>query len=123
MFCRKLITRELQEWHKQQVSKYKIFPTVSTIDSQTINERIPSPILNQEETDIMIASILPPSSEDLRTICSSSFIVTEEPIIIPAVLATSLSITNENSIHQDHPRLVREEIFFFLLLLYKENQN
>jgi len=46
-FFRKLITRELQEWHKQQVSKYKTLPSVSTTDSQITNERIPSPILHQ----------------------------------------------------------------------------
>jgi hypothetical protein len=103
-FFRKLITRELQEWHKQQVSKYKTLPTVSTIDPQINNERIPSPILHQEESDMIIASVLP-SSEDSRAICSSSFIVTEEPILIPTVMSTSLSITNDNSIHQDNPRL------------------
>jgi hypothetical protein len=57
----------------------------------------------------MIASVLP-SSENSRTICSSSFIVTEEPIIIPTVMTTSLLITktNDNSIHQDHSRLGNE---------------
>ncbi len=103
----KLITRELQEWHKQQVSKYKTLPTVSTIDFQTTNERIPSPVIHQEESDIMLSNVLP-SSEDSRTICSSSFIVTEEPIIIQTVMSTSLSLTNDNSIHQDNPRLVVE---------------
>lgn len=114
MYVRKLITRELQEWHKQQVSKYKTLPTVSTTEFQTTttttNERIPSPILQQEEeeeSEIVIESILP-SSEDSRTICSSSFIVSEEPIILPAMMSTSLSITNDNSIHQDNPRLVIE---------------
>jgi len=106
-FSSKLITRELQEWHKQQVSKYKTLPTVSTIDSQTTNERIPSPIIQQEESNLMLASVLP-SSEDSRTICSSSFIVTEEPIIIQTVMPTSLSLTNDNSIHRDNPRLVIE---------------
>ncbi len=105
---RKLITRELQEWHKQQVSKYKTLPTVSTNDSQLTNERVPTPISHSEETDNMIASVLPLSSEDSRTICSSSFIVTEEPIILPTVIAASLSITNDNSIHQDNPRFVFE---------------
>jgi hypothetical protein len=56
----------------------------------------------------MIASVLP-SSENSRTICSSSFIVTEEqPIILPTVMTTPISITNDNSIHQDNPRLVIE---------------
>jgi hypothetical protein len=104
----KLITRELQEWHKQQVSKYKTSPTVSTNDSQINNDRIPSPISHSEESDNMIASVLPLSSDDSRTICSSSFIMTEEPIILPKVIAESLSITDDNSIHQDNPRLVIE---------------
>jgi len=114
---RTLITRELQEWHKQQVSKYKNLTTSSTIESETTNERIPSPSFHQEETDSMIASVLP-SSENSRTICSSSFIVTEEPIIIPTIMTTSLLITktNDNSIHQDHSRLGNESILFFYTL-------
>jgi hypothetical protein len=115
----KLITRELQEWHKQQVSKYKNLVTVST---ETTNERIPSP-LNQEEqeNDMMIASALP-SSEASRAICSSSFIVTEEPIIIPTVMATSLSITNtnDNTMNQNNSRL---EFLFFLIRSRKTKIN
>ncbi len=105
-----MITRELQEWHKQQVSKYKNLTTVSPDETETTNERVPSPILHQEETDMMITSALPSSSDDSRTICSSSFIVTEEPITIPAAMSTSLSIntTNENSIYYDNSRFVLE---------------
>jgi hypothetical protein len=57
----------------------------------------------------MIASLLP-SSESSRTICSSSFIVNEEPIIIPPVMSKSLILTNmnDNSIQQDNSRLVIE---------------
>ncbi|CAF0995991.1 unnamed protein product [Adineta steineri] len=95
---RKLITRELQEWHKQQVSKYKNLPT----EPQTTNERIPSPVIDQQETDTMISSILP-SNENSRLIGSSSFLVNEEPTI----MTTSLSMTNTNdiSVYQDIPRI------------------
>jgi hypothetical protein len=123
----KLITRELQEWHKQQVSKYKNLTTVSTIETEIPNERIPSPTLHQEETDMMITSVIPSStsSDDSRTICSSSFIVTEEPIIIPIVMSTSLSIntTNENPIYQDNSRFVLEYIFCCFLYLRKTTIN
>ena len=82
-----------------------------------MHERIPSSSISydeqeeqeQEQSEINIMNInIVPSSEDSRTICSSSFIVTEQPIIIPTVISTSLSIANENSIHQDNSRLVIE---------------
>ncbi|CAF1361804.1 unnamed protein product [Adineta ricciae] len=96
---RKLITRELQEWHKQQVSKYKNLTT----ESQTINSRPPSPTSQSQETDNMLASILPPV-ENARLICSSSsFIVAEHP----PVMSTSMSMpnTNDMSTQQDIPRM------------------
>ena len=94
---RKLITRELQEWHKQQVSKYKNLAT----ESQTINPRPSSPTSQPQETDNMLASILPPV-ENARLICSSSFIVAEQP----PVMSTSMSMpnTNDMSTQQDIPR-------------------
>ncbi|CAF3915427.1 unnamed protein product [Rotaria sp. Silwood2] len=105
---RKLITRELQEWHKQQVSKYKnLTTTPPRKNSETTNESISSSTLHHNETENMITSILP-SIEDSRTIgTTSSFIVTEEPIIIPTVISTSQSIikTNDNSTHRNNSRL------------------
>lgn len=106
---RKLITRELQEWHQQQVSKYKSLPKEN---SQTTTERIPTPVSQIEENESMIASILPSLSEDSRTICSSSFLMTEEPITLPAIIATSLSINNENPIDQEKSRLDLLIVFF-----------
>lgn len=62
-----------------------------------------------EDTDDMIASILPLSSEDSRTICSSAFIMSDEPIILPTIITASLPITSENSIEQERSRFVCEE--------------
>ncbi|UJR33459.1 hypothetical protein I4U23_020904 [Adineta vaga] len=64
---RKLITRELQEWHKQQVSN--VLPT----------------------------------NESSRLICSSSFIVAEQPTMMSTSL--SLSNTNDMSTQQNVPRM------------------
>lgn len=63
--------------------------------------------MHHKENDNINASALPPA-EDSRTIGSSSFIVTEEPIISPTIMSTSLSInnTNDNSIHRNNSRLV-----------------
>ena len=95
---RKLITRELQEWHKQQVSKYKHLTT----ESQTINPRTPPPTSQSQETDSMLASILPPVENARLTCSSSSFIVAEQP----PVMSTSMSMpnTNDMSTQQDIPR-------------------
>lgn len=105
-FFSKLITRELQEWHQQQVSKYK---TPSNDSSQANNERLASPISHIEDTDDMIASIFPLSSEDSRTICSSSFIMSDEPISLPTNIATFLPITSDNSNEQERSRFVDRE--------------
>lgn len=105
-FFSKLITRELQEWHQQQVSKYK---TPSNDSPPANNERLASPISHIEDTDDMIASILPLSSEDSRTICSSSFIVSDEPISLPTNIATFLPITSDNSNEQERSRFVDRE--------------
>ncbi|CAF4528584.1 unnamed protein product [Rotaria sp. Silwood1] len=103
---RKLITRELQEWHKQQVSKYKNLTIAPRKNSEITNESISSSTLHDNETENMITSILP-SIEDSRTIGTSSFIVTEEPIIITTILSTSQSITNtnDNSTQRNNSRL------------------
>ncbi|CAF1234978.1 unnamed protein product [Rotaria magnacalcarata] len=112
---RELITRELQQWHKQQVSKYKNLTTPSRRNSETTTECNSSPILHNNEID-SIAAIALPSTEDSRTIVSSSFIVTEESIIVPPIMSTSLSITNtnDNAIHRNNSRL-KESAFMVTL--------
>jgi len=100
---RKLITRELQEWHKQQVSKYKILPVVTpptpsppvTVETETETEieaveehLLPATIsscsipIEQTPETMIISALLPApqATEDSRTLCSSSFIVIDEPI-------------------------------------------
>lgn len=101
---RKLITRELQEWHKQQVSKYKSLPVVTSsstpsplVTVETENEpeieaveehllpatTSPCSIPIEQTPETMIISALLPAplaNEDSRTLCSSSFIITDEPI-------------------------------------------
>jgi hypothetical protein len=110
---RKIITRELQEWHKQQVFKYKTVPDTHSIQSEAINERAQSPsqtltTSSTDETtrDTMIVSELP-SSDDLRTLCSSAFIVNNEVNMIPSSVARSVSISyaNDNLIHAENARL------------------
>ena len=99
-----MITHELQQWHKQQVSKYK---NLTEEVSKITNEQISIPTVRSEETGTMIASAALPSNENSRTICSSSFIVTDESII-PKAMAQSLTITdtNDGSNHRDKSRSV-----------------
>ena len=124
IWFRKIITRELQEWHKQQVSKYKTLTVAPTVQAEAIDERLPSlppppvPSEGEEQRDSMITSALP-SSEDSRTICSSSFIVTGEPSLVSSVMARSLSIThtNDDPITPDRSRFELHWSFVFCFAL------
>ena len=94
-----------------------------TVQAEAIDERLPSlppppPSVSsdrEEQGDTMIASALP-SSEDSRTICSSSFIVTGEASLVPSVMARSLSIThtNDDPIIPDRSRFEHDSNFVFL---------
>jgi hypothetical protein len=103
-----LITRELQEWHEQQVSKYKKL----AMPPESIDERVPASVplhREEEEEEEMAITSTRPESEDttVKTTCASSFIVTEEPTTMPPSIATSLSlIKTNNSMDQDDSRYI-----------------